>query len=51
MKKQILLLMAVVCLSLNASFAQKIAAGAHVGFSKLTGELGGGGLNWILDAK
>ncbi len=51
MKKQILLLMAVVCLSTSASFAQKIAAGAHVGFSKLTGDLGGGGLNWILDAK
>lgn len=43
--------MAVVCLSLNASFAQKVAGGAHLGFSKLTGDLGGGGLNWILDAK
>jgi opacity protein-like surface antigen len=53
MKKQLLLLVAIVCLSVSASFAQKLAFGGHVGFSKLTSkEIGrGGGLNYLLEGR
>lgn len=52
MKKQLLFLAALCFFSINFVSAQKkIAVGGHLGFSKLTGDLSGGGLNWILDAK
>ncbi len=51
MKKQLTLLVTLVCISLGTVSAQKFAGGAHLGFSKLNGDLSGGGLNWILDAR
>ncbi len=51
MKKQLLLLVALVCISFATASAQKFAGGAHLGFSKLKGDLSGGGLNWIIDGR
>ena len=51
MKKQFLLLVAIISLSTSVSFAQKFAGGVHLGFSTLKGDLSGGGLNWILEGK